>query len=170
MTKTLLSVVVLAVVVVAGLVLVGCENKSTTAQGGAARISNAPAVAATPTTPGAPAVESKGAGPIVIPDEATFDSTILKAGKPVMVDFWATWCGPCRQQGPIVEKVAGQFGDKILVGKLDVDQVKAIATKYNVEAIPTLIFFKDGQEVGRQVGLTQEAALTDLIKSKLGVQ
>jgi thioredoxin 1 len=152
---------------VACLVIVGCPRPQTAPErpGPVAGQPKTPAVPAQ----AAPAAAGRAGEPVAL-TEATFESTILQSKKPAMVDFWATWCGPCRQQAPIVEKVAGAMGDKITVAKLNVDEVEAVAKKYNVDAIPTLIFFKDGQEVARKVGLTQEAELVDLIKSKLGVQ
>jgi len=85
-----------------------------------------------------------------------------------MVDFWATWCPPCRMQGPIVEKVAAQYQGKAVIGKLNVDDSQAIASKLGIHSIPTLIVFKDGAEVQRLVGLQTEQKLQAVLDSVVG--
>lgn len=92
----------------------------------------------------------------VITDE-DFDKTIKKGV--TMIDFWATWCGPCRRQAPIVEEIANEVSKKIKIGKLDVDKNKIASNTYGVRNIPTLIFFKDGKEVKRLVGLQDKQAI-----------
>ena len=82
---------------------------------------------------------------------ANFETEVLKSEKPVLIDFWATWCGPCMRQGPVVEELAEEG---YAVGKVDVDQNMALAQQFRVVSIPTLILFKDGAEVKRFVGLT----------------
>ncbi len=89
-----------------------------------------------------------------------FEEEVLKSEKPVLVDFWATWCGPCMRQGPIVEELAGEGYS---VGKVDVDQEPALAQKFQVMSIPTLIIFKDGKEAKRLVGLTAKDTLKALM-------
>jgi thioredoxin 1 len=79
-----------------------------------------------------------------------FTSEVLESDKPVLVDFWATWCGPCKQMAPVVEQLAGDFQDRVTVGKLDVDPQIAVA--HRIEALPTFVVFKNGQEVERIVG------------------
>ncbi|MFZ4412803.1 MAG: thioredoxin [Bacteroidales bacterium] len=86
-----------------------------------------------------------------------FDKTIKKGI--TMIDFWATWCGPCRRQAPIVEEIANEVSKKIKIGKLDVDKNKIASNTYSVRNIPTLIFFKDGKEVKRLVGLQEKQAI-----------
>lgn len=115
--------------------------------------------------PEAPPSEAKGG--VVTLTDADFDAKILAADKPALVDFWAEWCGPCREQAPIVEAVAAKYAGKIIVGKLNVDEQTKTAQAYKVEAIPTLIFFKGGKEVDRIVGLTQEAELSAKVESVL---
>lgn len=87
---------------------------------------------------------------------ANFEEEVLKSGKPILVDFWATWCGPCRRQGPIIEELAEEGYN---VGKLDVDQNMSIAQQYKVQGVPTLMVFKNGQEAERFVGLTPKEKL-----------
>jgi thioredoxin 1 len=99
------------------------------------------------------------AGNVLDLTEASFDSSVLKSSKPVLVDFWAIWCGPCRQVAPIVESLAGKWGERVTVAKLNVDDVPAVAERYGVMSIPTLMLFKGGQVVERVVGVSPQAAL-----------
>ena len=88
--------------------------------------------------------------------EANIETEVLKSEKPILIDFWATWCGPCMRQGPIVEELAEEG---YAVGKVDVDQNMALAQQFRVVSIPTLILFKDGAEAKRFVGLTSKEEL-----------
>jgi len=97
--------------------------------------------------------------------DATFDETVLKSDKPVLVDFWATWCGPCQIQGPILEEVAKEMAGKAVVGKINVDENSASAQKFNVMSIPTLMIFKDGTIVKQFTGVqSKEALVSELNK------
>lgn len=91
-----------------------------------------------------------------------FEHTVLKADKPVLVDFWAEWCGPCQMMGPIVDEVAEERND-IIVGKLNVDTQPEIALRYNVMSIPTLILFENGEEAQKSIGLISKEELLELI-------
>src|SRR6185369_13979570 len=93
-----------------------------------------------------------------------FDSLVLQSKIPVLVDFWATWCGPCRLAEPILEELSESYKDKVLVMKLDIDASPVTPSKYNVMSIPTTILFKDGKEVGRQIGFSGKQAFEDLMK------
>lgn len=99
--------------------------------------------------------------------DANFEQEVLKAGKPVLVDFWATWCGPCKMLAPIVDQVADDFSDKLKVVKVDVDANQASARQYGVMSIPTLILFKDGKPVERMVGYQPKANLVKKIETYL---
>ncbi|MEO0571330.1 MAG: thioredoxin [Bacteroidota bacterium] len=99
--------------------------------------------------------------------DATFDEVVLKSDKPVMVDFWAAWCGPCRMVGPIIEEVSQEYDGKAVVGKVDVDANQQFAAKYGVRNIPTVLVFKDGEIVSRQVGVSPKNVYTDAIEAVL---
>lgn len=103
------------------------------------------------------------AGKAVEITDANFESVVLNSDKPAVVDFWAVWCGPCRIVAPIVEELAGEYEGKAVIGKLDVDSNRDTAVKFGIQAIPTMLFFKDGEVADRIVG----AADKKTIQSKL---
>ena len=88
-----------------------------------------------------------------------FEQEVLKSEKPVLVDFYADWCGPCQMMGPVIEEIAEELKEKAKVGKINVDENPDIALEYNVMSIPTLIIFKDGKEIKRFVGVTDKEEL-----------
>lgn len=98
-------------------------------------------------------------------NDTNFEELVLNAGKPALVDFWAEWCGPCKMMLPIVEEVATEYADKLVVAKVDVDNCQAIAMKYGIRNIPTILFFKDGVVVDKQVGAVQKSALIAKVES-----
>ena len=94
-------------------------------------------------------------------------SEILNAGKPVVVDFWATWCGPCRRVAPIIEELAQEYADKVIVGKVDVEDQDELAFQFGIRNIPTVLFLKDGQVVDKIVGATTKNAYEEKIQAML---
>ena len=97
-------------------------------------------------------------------NDSNFQSEVIESDKPVLVDFWAEWCGPCKMIGPVIDKVASEVGDAAKVGKVNVDECRDLAVKYNVRSIPLLLFFKGGEVKDQIVG----ASVTkDQLKAKL---
>ena len=96
--------------------------------------------------------------------EQDFDEKVLNSDQPALVDFWAEWCGPCHMIAPMIEEVAAEYKDKVLVGKLNVDQHPGIAARYGIRSIPSILLFKDGQVSDQLVGAIPKAKITDMIK------
>ena len=92
--------------------------------------------------------------------DANFEELVLKSDKPAMVDFWAAWCAPCRMIAPIVEEIASEYEGKAVIGKVDVDSNMGVATNYGIRNIPTVLFFKGGEVVDKQVGAVSKQLLT----------
>jgi thioredoxin 1 len=99
--------------------------------------------------------------------EANFEEQVLQSEKPVLVDFWATWCAPCRMMAPTVEAIAAQYADRARVGKLNVDENQSLAGRYNIRGIPTLLLFKGGQIQEQLVGATSKDVIVKMLEKYL---
>jgi len=103
------------------------------------------------------------AGSVIELTDATFDNTVHNSDVPVLVDFWAPWCGPCKMIAPIIEEIAEEYSDKAKICKLDTDEARDSAMEFGISAIPTIILFKDGQVQKKWVGLTSKKDLAEAI-------
>jgi len=101
--------------------------------------------------------------PTVNVTDSDFDAQVIKNPLPVLVDFWASWCGPCKLAGPILEEISEEYKDKVMIAKVNVDENNQVVGKYSVMSIPTVILFKAGQEIGRQTGFSGKEAYIELI-------
>ena len=100
-------------------------------------------------------------------DQSNFESDVLKSDIPVVVDFWAEWCGPCRMVGPIVEEIGAEFEGKAITTKLDVDSNPGVTQKYGIRNIPTILFFKNGEVVDKQVGAVPKSTIVAKLEALL---
>ena len=107
------------------------------------------------------------AGDTIAVTDATFEDEVIQADTPVVVDFWAEWCGPCKAIAPTLEEIAGDYGDRLKVVKVDVDENHQSATQYGIRSIPSLLLFKDGAEVDRIIGALPRQQLMEKIDSHL---
>jgi thioredoxin 1 len=99
--------------------------------------------------------------------DAEFENQVIKSEKPILVDYWAEWCGPCKMIAPVLEEVASELSDKVLIGKLNVDENTQTPPKYGIRGIPTLMLFKNGEVVGTQVGAISKSDLVNFIENNI---
>jgi len=100
-------------------------------------------------------------------NDADFEQEVIKSDVPVLVDFWAPWCGPCKAIGPMIEKLAASYGDQILFAKCNADESQQTTAKYGIKSIPTLLFFKDGSVFDKISGMTNQAKIEEVLKKIL---
>ncbi len=96
-------------------------------------------------------------------DSNNFEEEVINSNKPVLIDFWASWCGPCKIMAPVVDSIAEELGDKVKVCKINIDEEQSLALKYNVMSIPTFIVIKNGKETGRTIGVQDKSELLGII-------
>ena len=137
------AILLLATFTLSILAVVGCKDSSGHADGG-----------------------KPGAGPVILTD-ANFQAEVLSSSQPVLVDFWAPWCGPCKVIAPVITEIATEYQGRVKVAKLDVDTAPALAQKYGVQAIPTLLFFKDGKVVDQSLGVVSKRELQGKLEKLL---
>jgi thioredoxin 1 len=99
--------------------------------------------------------------------DSNFDQEVLKSDKPVLVDFWAEWCGPCRMIGPIVEELSGEYDGKVSIGKMNVDENPGVPSKYGIRSIPTLLVFKNGELVDKIIGAVPKSLLVGKLEAQM---
>jgi thioredoxin 1 len=128
--------------------------------------------ASQPSHGAAPSGQAAGAGvrgePLVV-TEASFEEQVLRSPVPVLIDFWAPWCGPCRMVAPTVEKLAGEMSGRLRVAKVNTDENPGLMNRFGIQGIPTMMVFKDGQQVDRWTGALPEGAIRQHLKQKLGL-
>lgn len=107
-------------------------------------------------------------GAVAEVSESTFEQEVLKSGLPVLVDFYATWCGPCKAVAPIVEELAAEYAGKLKIVKVDIDEAQETTTNLGIMSVPTLMIFREGKEVGRIVGAVPKRTLVDQLQRALG--
>jgi thioredoxin len=132
----------------------------------------APQATSQPSSGAAPSGQAAGAGsrgePLVV-TEASFEEQVLRSPVPVLIDFWAPWCGPCRMVAPTVEKLAGEMSGRLRVAKVNTDENPGLMNRFGIQGIPTMMVFKDGQQVDRWTGALPEGAIRQHLKQKLGL-
>ena len=104
---------------------------------------------------------------IVHTTDSDFDNDVVKSDMPVLLDFWAEWCGPCKMIGPIVKELAGEYDGKAVIGKVNVDENPSTAAQFGIRSIPTLLFFKNGEIVDKQIGAVPKSVLSKKLEAQL---